>query len=93
MDGKESKQRKQIFDQEANDMYAARLVELRKQAGFTQQQLAFETGLTQPHIALLEKGKANPTISVICTIARTMEIAPEEFLKFKLTPKSVDNGL
>jgi transcriptional regulator with XRE-family HTH domain len=80
-------QRKQVFDQEGNDRYAVRLRELRKKAGFTQQQLAFESGLTQPHIARLEKGKANPTISVICVIARTMEIDPEEFFKFKLSPK------
>lgn len=89
-DGRKVEERKQIYDQEGNEKFAIQLRKLRKQAKLTQAQLSFETGLTQSHISLLENGESNPSISVICVLARAMEIDPDEFLKFKLTPKHDD---
>lgn len=84
---KNRRERTQLFDQEGVDAFIFRLVELRKMSGLSQRQLAYETGISQSYIGRLEKGKVNPTISVIFAIARALEIEPEEFFKFKLIYK------
>lgn len=82
--GKNGKERTQIFDKDGVDAFVLRFVELRKASGMSQRQLSYETGISQSYIGRLEKGKVNPTISVVFKIARTMEIEPEEFFKFRL---------
>lgn len=81
---KKSKDRKQNFDQEGIDLFAAKFKEVRKRAGYTQQQLAFESGINLSQIARIETGQTNPTVTTIFTLARTMNIDPDEFFKFKL---------
>lgn len=81
---KKAKDRKQNFDEVGIKAFARRFKEIRKQAGYTQQQLAFESGINFSQIARIETGRTNPTVSTIFIIARAMEINPEEFFKFKL---------
>ena len=54
-----------------NEMLAkggARLRALRKERGYTQEQLAELTKLSTRHIAGIEKGEANPSFEVLYTI-------------------------
>lgn len=46
----------------------ARLRALRKEQGYTQEQLAEQTKLSIRHIAAIEKGEANPSFEVLYTI-------------------------
>ena len=46
----------------------ARLKALRKERGYTQEQLAERTNLSTRHIAGIEKGEANPSFEVLYTI-------------------------
>jgi transcriptional regulator with XRE-family HTH domain len=46
----------------------------RKLRGLTQEQLADVLGLSMAHISLLEKNKREPSISVIESIAKALEI-------------------
>lgn len=46
----------------------ARLRALRKERGYTQEQLAERTKLSTRHIAGIEKGEANPSFEVLYTI-------------------------
>ncbi|WP_300417200.1 helix-turn-helix transcriptional regulator [uncultured Oscillibacter sp.] len=46
----------------------ARLRALRKERGYTQEQLAERTNLSTRHIAGIEKGEANPSFEVLYTI-------------------------
>lgn len=46
----------------------ARLRALRKERGYTQEQLAELTKLSTRHIASIEKGEANPSFEVLYTI-------------------------
>lgn len=87
------KERTQIFDKEGVEAFVVRFIELRKAHGVTQRQLAAETRISQSYIGRLEKGKVNPTISVIFAVCRVLEIEPEEFFKFKLPPKEADEKL
>lgn len=79
MEGKAK--RNHVRDEETLDILAKRLVELRKKAGLSQRQLAFEAGLTDAQIANIEKAKGNPTISILAKIARVLEVSLSELLR------------
>jgi len=54
----------------------------RKQAGFTQEQLAFNAGLNRGYISLLEKGQRNPKLETLQKIALALN-APLTTLIFE----------
>lgn len=53
----------------------------RIQKGWSQKDLAEHSGLKQPHISLIEKGKENLTIGTLAKIAKVLDIDKIE-LKF-----------
>lgn len=81
---KSTGKRQLIFDQKGIDAFAKRFKEVRKEAGYTQTQLAFESGISLSQIARIETGRINPTVSTVFAVARAMEISPEEFFRIKL---------
>jgi transcriptional regulator with XRE-family HTH domain len=58
----------------------------RRAKGFSQKQLAFESGIVYTQIAKLELGKLNPTLTTIFILARTLDIPISELFKFELPP-------
>lgn len=92
-DAKDKAKRQRIFDDEGVNALAVRFKELRKKAGYTLKQLAFESGIDYSQLARLETFKTNPSVSIIFVAARTMEIDPEEFFKFKLTPREPNKAI
>ena len=76
--------RKLIFDEKALKLFALNLKSIRQEKKFTQQQLAFESGLSLSQIARIETAKINPTISTVFQIARTLEVSPKELFEFEL---------
>ena len=78
------KKRKLIFDEKALKLFALNLKSIRQEKKFTQQQLAFESGLSLSQIARIETAKINPTISTVFQIARTLEVSPKELFEFEL---------
>lgn len=63
--------------------FGLRVKELRLQKGFSQEQLAWETGLEFSQINRIENGKINTSISNIFIIAEALKIKPSELLEFK----------
>jgi len=53
---------------------------LRKAKGWTQEQLAERSGLTQQYLSDLERGKRNPTIVTIYEIAQALEASHLELV-------------
>ena len=53
----------------------ARLREVRKERGYTQEQLAEMTKLSTRHIAGIEKGEANPSFEVLYTIVTVLGVS------------------
>lgn len=49
-----------------------RIKQIRKEKGLTQEQLADELSVTRQYISLLERGEAQPTISVGIEIANKL---------------------
>lgn len=76
--------RELIWDAEGLKLLANKLKEIRKKHGKTQEDLAYDSGLSLSQIARIETMKINPTVSTIFKIARTLKIKPSELLDFKL---------
>ena len=57
-----------------NDAFGKALTMLRKERGWTQAFLGFESDLTRNYIALLEGGKRSPTLNTISRIAGALGI-------------------
>jgi transcriptional regulator with XRE-family HTH domain len=66
--------RKLIFDEEGIKAFAIQLKKIRIREGFSQSQLAFESGITLSQIARIETARINPTLSTVFTIARTLNV-------------------
>ena len=51
--------------EKAKNSLATTLIKSRKRANLTQEELARKLGISQPYVARLECGKANPTLGTI----------------------------
>lgn len=63
-------------------LIGARLKELRRQAGLTQEQLAERVGLDARHLSRLEVGKNYPSLDSLERIAQALNQPLAEFFKF-----------
>lgn len=54
--------------------------DLRKHRGFTQVELAFESGFSETYICQLERGKRNPSLRTIIAIASALDTVGSELL-------------
>ncbi len=61
--------------------FGLRLRKLRKHAGITQSQLAYECGLELSQISRIERGIINTSISNLYRIADVLEIAPVKLIE------------
>jgi len=78
------KKRKLIFDENGLRAFAEHLKSVRAERGFTQEKLAYESGLTLSQIARIETATINPTLSTVFKIARAMKVSLPELFDFKL---------
>lgn len=53
---------------------------IRRAKGWTQEQLAERSGLTQQYLSDLERGKRNPTIVTIYELALALEVSHMELV-------------
>jgi len=79
--------RKLIFDNEGIRAFAVQLKNIRKREGLTQDQLAFESGLSLSQIARIETARINPTLSTVFAIARALNVTLPDLFDFELSPK------
>jgi len=56
------------------------LQELRKEKGFSQEELAHKCSLDRTYISLLERGQRVPTITTLFKIANSLDITPEDLI-------------
>lgn len=54
---------------------------IRKARGWTQEQLAERSGLSQQYLSGLERGRRNPTIVTIYEISQALEVSYLELVK------------
>ena len=53
---------------------------LRKSKGWSQEQLALESGHQRVFISWLENGKKQATVSIVFSLAEALDIAPSELI-------------
>ena len=87
MKTQEKGDRKLIFDDQGIKAFAIQLKKVRLREGYTQNQLAFESGLTLSQIARIETARINPTLSTIFVLARTLNVRLSDLFDFDLNPK------
>jgi len=60
--------------------FAQKLIKMRKEKEFTQQEMAKKAGVGIAQIRRYEKGKSSPTLEVIKNIAKTFGISADELI-------------
>jgi len=88
MKPEEEGNRKKIFDEDGIKAFAIQLIKIRTNKGYTQSQLAFESGLTLSQIARIETARINPTLSTVFVLARTLDVPLKELFDFELSTSS-----
>ncbi len=63
-------------------LFGRRLAQLRRDKGWSQEILAFESGLARSYVGGIERGQRNLSLLNICKLAKTLGLAPEEMMKF-----------
>lgn len=53
---------------------ALNLQRIRREKGWSQEELAFESGIHRTYVSGLERGVRNPTISVVQKLAETLKV-------------------
>jgi transcriptional regulator with XRE-family HTH domain len=53
---------------------------IRQQRRITQEKLAFEAEIDLTYVGGIERGKRNPSLLVICRIARALSVHPTKLL-------------
>jgi transcriptional regulator with XRE-family HTH domain len=64
------------------ELLGARIKELRKQKGLTQEQLAERVDLAARYISLIEVGRSSPSLETIDSIAATLGVELKELFDF-----------
>ena len=54
---------------------------LRKERGWTQEELAVRSGLSQQYLSDLERGRRNPTVVTLYEISQALEVCHLEMLR------------
>jgi transcriptional regulator with XRE-family HTH domain len=67
-------------------LFGKKLVQLRKERGWSQEQLALESGLARSYLGGIERGKRNIALLNICRLAETLEVPASQLLEFENTP-------
>lgn len=67
-----------------------KLREFRVELGWTQAQLASESGVSQTYISEIELGKKQPTITIAKKLAKAMDVSVSDLLEEDDTAKSSD---
>lgn len=68
---------------EANIQFGARLAKIRKEKGFTQEQLAFLCDFDRTYIGYVERGEKSPTINTIVKLAKGLKISLKDFFDYE----------
>ena len=70
--------KRNVINQDKLLKFGRNLARIRKERGFTQEELAFQSGLSLSQIARIETGAINTTLNTVFIICDTLDIDPRE---------------
>jgi len=65
---------------------------IRRTRGWSQEELAFESGLHRTYISGIERGARNPTITVLKELADALGVPPSTLLELDAAPAAEGAG-
>ncbi|WP_167073096.1 helix-turn-helix domain-containing protein [Sphingomonas vulcanisoli] len=65
--------------------FGARVRALRKERGLTQERLAVDAEIDLTYLGGIERGRRNPTLSVIVRIAEALQVSPSAIFDYDPT--------
>lgn len=68
--------------QDPKRLFGWRLARLRKEKGWSQEELALRSGLARSYLGGVERGQRNISLENIVRLARTLEVAPSILMDF-----------
>lgn len=69
-------------DRKILKQFGERIKNLRKQLGFTQEELADKANIERSYMGTLERGERNPTLLKVYRIAKALKVSGEKLLPF-----------
>lgn len=72
-------------------MFMLRVKEVRKEKGFTQQELAQKLNIPQQEISRIEKEKNNVTVKNLLKVALALNVSVDELIDYKVAKKELYN--
>ena len=69
------------------EVFATNLRRLRNAKGISQDDLAYDAGISRSYLSQLEKGGFYASLKIIEKLAATLDVEPAEFLKQHRTSK------
>ncbi|PWU05333.1 MAG: XRE family transcriptional regulator [Terriglobia bacterium] len=63
------------------EAFAKALREIRTERGFSQENLGFESGYHRTYMSMLERGKVNPSLRTILSLAAVLDIPAVEIVR------------
>jgi DNA-binding XRE family transcriptional regulator len=71
-----------IMKTDINIAFGKRVAELRKAAGYSQEQFAYKCEMDRTYIGTIERGEKSPTLNTINKISSTLGITLNELFNF-----------
>ena len=69
-------------------LFGKKLAQLRKERGWSQEQLALESGLARSYLGGVERGQRNIALLNICHLANTLQVPVSHLMDFSNYPQS-----
>lgn len=63
-----------------SERFAENLVQLRRAAGYSQEDVAFRAGIHRTQVSLLENGSRLPRIETLVKLAGALDVTPDAIL-------------
>jgi transcriptional regulator with XRE-family HTH domain len=63
-----------------SETFPPNLLRIRRQAGLSQEQLAFRAGVTRNYVGGLERGEKSPTLGTVDNLAEALGVSPLDSL-------------
>ena len=57
--------------------------EIREERGLSHEKLSKQSGVSSSHIGYLENGEREPTISVLCKLAKALNVDIKDLFKYE----------
>ena len=79
-----------VMDLKENFSCGARLRKLRQACGYSQEELALRAEITTAYVGQIERGLKNPTVAVIESLCRAMNLSLAEFFQEEVGTEQQD---